>query len=53
MRCGIPNAYILDKTMYKMHMSLCSYYTIWIYISKTLKLVIYIIIYYIIIYYIL
>jgi len=28
MRCGIPNAYILDKTMYKMHMSLCSYYTI-------------------------
>jgi len=19
MRCGIPNAYILDKTMYKMH----------------------------------
>ena len=24
MRCGIPNAYILDKTMYKMHVSLCS-----------------------------
>jgi hypothetical protein len=22
MRCGIPNAYILDKTIYKMHMSL-------------------------------
>jgi len=21
MRCGIPNAYILDKTMYKMHVS--------------------------------
>ena len=28
MRCGIPNAYILDKTMYEMHVSLCSYYTI-------------------------
>jgi len=25
-RCGIPNAYILDKTMYKMHVSLCYYY---------------------------
>jgi len=24
MRCGIPNAYILDITMYKMHVSLCS-----------------------------
>jgi len=36
MRCGIPNAYILDKTMYKMHVSLCSYYTISILISKTL-----------------
>ena len=36
MRCGIPNAYILDKTMYKMHVSLCSYYTIRIVISKTL-----------------
>jgi len=23
MRCGIPNAYIIDKTMYKMHVSLC------------------------------
>jgi len=23
MRCGIPNAYILDKTTYKMHASLC------------------------------
>ena len=22
MHCGIPNAYILDKTMYKMHVSL-------------------------------
>ena len=25
MCCGIPNAYILDKTMYKMHVSFCSY----------------------------
>ena len=24
MRCGIPNAYILDKTMYKMSVSLFS-----------------------------
>jgi len=24
MHCGIPNAYILDKTVYKMHMTLCS-----------------------------
>ena len=24
-RCGIPNAYILDITMYKMHVSFCSY----------------------------
>jgi len=23
MRCGIPNAYILDITMYKMYVSLC------------------------------
>jgi len=36
MLCGIPNAYILDKTMYKMHVSLCSYYAIRILISKTL-----------------
>ena len=36
MRCGIPNAYILDITMYKMHVSLCSYCTIRIPISKTL-----------------
>ena len=36
MRCGIPNAYILDITMYKMHVSLCSYYTIRILVSKTL-----------------
>jgi len=36
MRCGIPKAYILDKTMYKMHVSLCSYCTIRITISKTL-----------------
>ena len=28
MRCGIPNAYILDKTMYKMYVSFCSYCTI-------------------------
>jgi len=35
MRCGIPKAYILDITMYKMHVSLCSYYTIRILISKT------------------
>jgi len=36
MRCGIPNAYILDTTMYKMHVSSCSCYTIRIHISKTL-----------------
>ena len=36
MRCGIQNAYILDKTMYKMHVSLCSFHTIRILISKTL-----------------
>jgi hypothetical protein len=36
MRYGIPNAYIFDKTMYKMHASLCSYYTIRLLISKTL-----------------
>ena len=36
MRCGIPNAYILDITMYKMHVSLCSYCTIRILISKIL-----------------
>ena len=36
MRCGIANAYILDVTMYKLHVSLCSYYTIRILISKTL-----------------
>jgi len=35
--CGIPNAYIFDKTMYKMHVSLCSYCTIRILISKTLN----------------
>ena len=23
MRCGIPNTYILDKTMYKVHVSFC------------------------------
>ena len=34
MCCGIPNAYILDKTMYKTHVLLCSYYTIRILISK-------------------
>ena len=36
MRCGIPNAYILDITMYNMHVSLCYYYTNRILISKTL-----------------
>ena len=36
MRCGIPNAYILDTTMYKMHVSLCYHYTISILISKTI-----------------
>jgi len=36
MRCGIPNAYILDITMYKMHVSLCSYCTIRILIAETL-----------------
>ena len=35
-RCGIPNAYILDITMYKMHALFCSYCTIGILISKTL-----------------
>ena len=35
-RCGIPDAYILDITMYKMHVSLCSYHTIRILASKTL-----------------
>jgi len=35
-RCGILNAYIIDITMYKMHVSFCSYYTIRILISKTL-----------------
>ena len=36
LRCEIPNAYILDIIMYKMHVSLRSYYTIRILISKTL-----------------
>jgi hypothetical protein len=36
MRRGIPNAYILDTTMYKMHVSACSCCTIGILISKTL-----------------
>ena len=36
MRCGIPNAYILDITVYKMHVSLCSYCTVRILIYKTL-----------------
>ena len=35
MRYGIPNAYILDITMYKLHVSLCSYCTIKILISRT------------------
>ena len=37
MRCGVPNAYFLDITMYKMHVSLCYYYTNWILIYKTLS----------------
>ena len=36
MRCGIPNVYVLDITMYKMDVSLCSYYRVKILISKTL-----------------
>ena len=36
MRCGIPNTYILDITMYKMHVLLCYDCTIRILISKTL-----------------
>ena len=36
MRCGIPNTYILDIIMYKMHVSLCSHYIIRILISKIL-----------------
>jgi len=36
MCCGIPNAYILDIIIYKMHVSLCSYYTIRLLISKSL-----------------
>jgi len=36
MRCGIPNIYILGKTMYKMNVSFCSYCTIRIPISNTL-----------------
>jgi len=35
MLCGISNAYILDITMYKMHVPFCSYCTIGIPISKT------------------
>ena len=36
MRCWIPNANILDITVYKMYVSLCSYCTVRILISKTL-----------------
>jgi len=36
MRCGIPIAYILDKTMYKIHVSFCSYCKIGISNPKTL-----------------
>ena len=36
MRCGIPNAHILDITVYKMHVSFCSYCTVRLLISKTL-----------------
>jgi len=35
MRCGIPNAYILDITMYQMHVLFCSYCTIGVPNSKT------------------
>ena len=35
-RCRIPNAYTLDITVYQIHVSLCSYCTTWILISKTL-----------------
>ena len=34
-RCGIPNAYILAITMYKMYVSLRYCYTISVFISKT------------------
>jgi len=36
MRCGIPNAYILHKTMYKIHVLFCSYCTTGIRNFKTL-----------------
>jgi len=36
MRCALPDTYILDITIYKMHVSVCSYYTIRIFISETL-----------------
>ena len=36
MRCGIPNAYVLDITMYKMRVSFCSCYPIRMLISNTL-----------------
>ena len=36
MCCGIPNAYILDITMYKMRVSLCSSSSIRILVSKIL-----------------
>ena len=36
MRCGIPNAYILDITVFKLHLTLCSYCTVRIIVSKTL-----------------
>ena len=36
MRCGIPNAFILDISMYKMHVLLYSYCTVRLLISKTL-----------------
>ena len=36
MRCGIPQAYILDITVYKMHVSLCSCCTVRVLISETL-----------------
>ena len=36
MRCGFPNGYMLDVTLYQMQVSFCSYYAIRILISTTL-----------------
>jgi len=40
MRCGIPNAYILDKIMYKMRGSFSSYCTIWILTRRCIVLIV-------------